>query len=137
MDLVKLDKVAPTTDEYDGMRGLDLLIEMAFATAEEAGWEKDPATGQPKPYNFAEKIALTHSELSEALEGDRKDLWDEKLPYRKAVEVELADACIRIFDIAHRNKLDLAAAIIEKNRFNRLRPDHKIANRAKAGGKRY
>lgn len=32
--------------------------------------------------------------------------------------------------------LDLSGAIIEKNRFNRERADHKLENRA-AGGKKY
>jgi hypothetical protein len=40
------------------------------------------------------------SELSEALEGHRKDLMDDKLPHRKMVEVELVDFLIRAFDMA-------------------------------------
>ncbi len=34
------------------------------------------------------------------MEGERKDLMDDKLPHRKMAEVELADALIRIFDYA-------------------------------------
>lgn len=45
------------------------------------------------------KYALVHSELSEALEGARKDLMDDKLPHRKMLEVELADTAIRFFDL--------------------------------------
>ena len=44
----------------------------------------------------AEKLALIHSEISEAMEGARKNLMDDKLPHRKMIEVELADALIRI-----------------------------------------
>lgn len=41
-------------------------------------------------------IALMHSELSEAVEGIRKDLQDDKLPHRKSEEVELADCLERM-----------------------------------------
>ena len=45
------------------------------------------------------KFVLVISELMEALEGDRKNLMDDKLPHRKMLEVELADALIRMLDI--------------------------------------
>lgn len=62
-------------------------------------WWVDIHTGEPLKRNFGELIALCHSELSEALEGHRKDLMDDKLPHRKMAEVELVDCAIRIFDI--------------------------------------
>lgn len=83
----------------------------------------------------AEKIALIHSEVSEALEGIRKDAQDQHLPHRKSVEVELADAVIRIADLAGALGLDLGAAIAEKMAYNAQRTDHKPENRAAAGGK--
>lgn len=46
------------------------------------------------------KLCLTHSELSEALEGHRKGLMDDKLTHQPMLEVELADAVIRIADLA-------------------------------------
>jgi hypothetical protein len=52
---------------------------------------------KPIERNFGELIALCHSELSEALEGHRKTLQDDKLPHRKMAEVELVDCMIRIF----------------------------------------
>lgn len=70
----------------------------------------------------AELIALMHSELSEALEADRKDLMDDKLPHRKGFEVELADLVIRVFDTAGARELDLAGAIKEKLIYNTIRP---------------
>ncbi len=85
----------------------------------------------------AEKLALVHSEVTEALEGARKNLMDDKLPHRKMIEVELADAVIRIFDLAGALDLDLAGAIKEKREFNQIRPDHKIENRMKDNGKAY
>ncbi len=82
------------------------------------------------------KIALIHSEISEALEGFRKDKWDEHLPLRKNAEVELADAMIRIMDLAGACGFDLANAIDEKLEYNRNRADHKRENRVKADGKK-
>ena len=82
-----------------------------------------------------EKIALCHSELSEGTEGVRKNLMDDKLPHRKMVEVEFADAIIRILDLADVLELDVGGAIEEKRAFNKIRPDHKIENRQKENGK--
>lgn len=85
----------------------------------------------------AQKLCLSHSELSEAMEGHRKGLMDDKLPHRKMIEVELADAAIRIFDLAGALGLDLGAAIDEKLKFNQQRPDHKPEAREAEGGKSY
>ena len=85
----------------------------------------------------AEKLCLIHSEVSEAMEGSRKNLMDDKLPHRKMLEVELADAVIRILDLCGALNLDLDGAIAEKRKYNKTRPDHQIENRTKAGGKAY
>lgn len=85
----------------------------------------------------SQKLCLSHSEISEAMEGHRKGLMDDKLPHRPMIEVELADAVIRIADLAGALGLDLGGAIAEKMAFNRVRPDHKPENRQAAGGKAY
>ena len=125
------------TDEelaaYTGLLGAQAL---AHKTATDAGWYRNPQTGEPIDRNFGEVVALMHSELSEALEADRKGLKDDKLPHRDGREVEFADCIIRILDTAAALGLDVAGAVIEKNRFNRQRADHKLAARA-AGGKKY
>jgi NTP pyrophosphatase (non-canonical NTP hydrolase) len=87
--------------------------------------------------NEPEMLCLIHSEISEALEGIRKDLKDDHLPERPMVEVELADAVIRIFDYAGYKNMDLAGAVLDKMEYNRKRADHKIENRAKEGGKKF
>lgn len=118
-------------------------MEMAVAETQEfchllatrSGWwvNVDPAD----PLVFATKLALVHSEVSEALEGGRKDTMDSHLPHRKTVEVELADTIIRIFDLAGAMKLDVAGAIMEKLAYNQQRADHKLENRAVEGGKKF
>lgn len=118
---------------YDG---INAAMHLAHRTATNAGWYTDPATGQPVERNFGEVVALMHSELSEALEHHRKSTMDDKLPHRSGIEVEFADCIIRILDTAAAMKLDVAGAIIEKNRFNRERADHKLEAR-RAGGKKY
>jgi NTP pyrophosphatase (non-canonical NTP hydrolase) len=82
-------------------------------------------------------IALCHSELSEALEGFRKNLMDKHLPERKQAEVELADCVIRIFDFAQKHGFDIASALSEKSEYNQVREDHKLENREKDGGKAF
>lgn len=68
------------------------------------------------------RIALIHSELSEMVEGIRKDAMDDKLPHRKQEEVELADTLIRMEDYAGTYGLDLGGARMEKEAYNFTRP---------------
>jgi hypothetical protein len=126
-----------TPDEIEAYSGLRTAQTLAHKTATDAGWYHDPATGDPIVRNFGEVIALMHSELSEALEAHRKSLMDDKLPHRTGVEVELADCIIRILDTSAALGLDVPGALIEKNRYNMVRADHKLENRSAAGGKKY
>jgi hypothetical protein len=102
------------------------------------------------PFVLATKIALIHSEVSEGLEGLRKNLMDDKLIHRSALETEMADNLIRTFDIggaverartlgvvAIKAPFDLQAAVGEKMSFNAVRPDHKVAARRAVGGKAF
>lgn len=82
-------------------------------------------------------LCLVHSEISEAMEGARKNLMDDHLPHRSMLEVELADAMIRIMDIAEHEGLDLAGAIVEKVEYNRSRADHQPGARAETYGKKF
>jgi hypothetical protein len=126
-----------TPVEREAFEGLLQAQALAHATAQAAGWYVNPETLLPIQRNFGEVIALMHSELSEALEGHRKGLKDKHLPHRPQVEVELADCILRILDTAEALGLDVPGACIEKNRYNQIRPDHKLAARAAADGKKY
>lgn len=136
-------------DKFDAVREAGNLIQSeSHGAAFAAGWWHDLATGQDhrdecvQRTRFgkalaAEKLALIHSEISEAMEAHRKGLRDDKLTHRMGIEVELADAVIRIGDLAGALGLDLGGAIAEKMQYNASREDHKPENRIKQGGKSY
>lgn len=100
-------------------------------------WWISIETGQPIDRNKGELLALIHSEISECLEGVRKNLMDDKLPHRKMEEVELVDALIRIFDYAGAFGLNLEDAYQEKMAYNAARADHKAENRRAENGKKF
>lgn len=117
------------------MATIDQLIKRAHETAKSKGFHDDP---QP----FAVYLALIHSEVSEALEADRKnerfnpntcDLeilaersdadFKEKFEkkVKNTVEDELADIVIRVFDLAGLMGVDLESHIKAKLRYNATR----------------
>lgn len=117
-----------------------VLVDYCHGASKAAGWWNDLETGAPlidRPHVVGEKLMLIVSEVAEAMEGHRKNLADDKLPRRPMIEVELADAVIRIADLAGALGLDLGRAIAEKLEYNRNRPDHKPENRRGENGKKY
>lgn len=136
---MKIDFSTLTQEQVEeiALNGLEAAQYLSHKTATDAGWYTDLDTGEKKERNFGEVVALMHSELSEVLEADRKGLMDEKLPHRDGREVEFADCLIRIFDTAGALGLDVSGALIEKNRYNQTRADHKLKNRGSTGGKKY
>jgi hypothetical protein len=131
------------------MWGKDLIVmcsrvleHACYDAAKQSGWHNDLKTGeeftiQEQFDKFPVRIALMHSELSEALEGHRSNKIDDKLPNRRMLTVELADAVIRIFDCAGAMQLDLPSVIAEKLEYNLQRADHKPEARLQPSGKKY
>lgn len=120
---------------------VNALVELLHGASVRAGWWHENGVhlleGPAAKMVVGTKLCLVHSEVSEAMEGHRKGLNDDKLPHRPMAEVELADAVIRICDLAGALGFDLGGAIVEKAAFNAIRPDHKPEARAAAGGKAY
>ncbi len=102
-------------------------------------WWQDPVTKLPIKRNKGELIALMHSELSEALEGERKSLMDDKLPQYPMAVVELIDEFIRKMDYleAFYPNIDLQEVFEAKMLYNANREDHKHEARLVAGGKQF
>lgn len=72
------------------------LAKRIYAQNVRVGWWDDPDRC------ILTTLMLVCSEISEAMEGVRKDLDDDKLPHRKMAEVELADTATRILDLLGR-----------------------------------
>lgn len=123
------------------LQALAVAGNIVASTAHDAsalgGWWACPRTGASLlgKKNVPELLCLIHSEVSEAMEGYRKGLMDDKLPHRSMIEVELADAVLRIGDLAAALGLDLGGAMAEKVAYNLIRLDHKLEQRLAAGGK--
>ncbi|MCB9500267.1 MAG: hypothetical protein H6690_03350 [Erysipelotrichaceae bacterium] len=102
---------------------------------EKGFWDKE---------NVAEKLMLIVSELSEAMEADRKNkfmasnAWSNMDAYNNSsnnswmtafeanikdtFEDELADTFIRLLDLAERKGVDLEKHVQAKHKYNKLRP---------------
>lgn len=111
------------------------LATLCNGLSNDAGWWKGEE--QPDLKSVCLKLLLIHSEISEAMEGLRKNSNDDHLPHRKMFEVELADAIIRIFDLAGQLDLDLGGAMVEKLIYNQNRKDHKKEARESDNGKKF
>ena len=103
------------------------LTSIAHDLAYRAGWW----THLPSGTDLRELIRNPENEMQKLLANA---LVSQKLAL---VHSELADAVIRIADLAGALKLDLGAAIAQKLKFNANRPDHKPENRMAEGGKSY
>jgi hypothetical protein len=108
----------------------DLALDIHANAMEKGFWEED---------RISEKLMLIVSELSEALEADRHNnhykgiikmvLLEEKELFnhifertvKDTFEDELADAFIRILDLATHHHIDIMSHVIAKHRYNKTR----------------
>lgn len=118
--------VPPTEQEItenDFLSSWKIFAIGLYAKGKASGFYDTPHT-DPR-FNHEQKLILMVSEIIEGLEGTRGAPWpgipDDKLPHRPMLEVELADAVIRIMNYASHCGLNVADAIVEKARFNATR----------------
>lgn len=117
------DAYALKQSRHQFFHTLEPVLVPLFAQLQSAIMSHNADQGFWESENTGEKIALMHSELSEALEADRKNITsDDKIPDFTGVEAELADTIIRIFDFAGYHQLRLAEALVAKMRVNLERP---------------
>jgi NTP pyrophosphatase (non-canonical NTP hydrolase) len=91
-----------------------------------------------QPHNgYYKAVSQIHGHISQAMEGHRKGLPHKTIRNRSQLEVGLAKVCLSILQLAGMLGCDVWAAIEEKMAFNAVRPDHKIENRLKDGGKKF
>ena len=106
------------------VKTLSDLVRDAHNNAVDKGFYED---APPKDFaNVAAKLALVHSEVSEALEELRRyhnlnETYADGAGKPEGFPVELADACIRIFDLCGWLGVDLEAAVVRKMEFNATR----------------
>lgn len=102
------------------MTNLNELAKHVHLTARQHGFYESNESN-----SVATKIALIHSEASEALEAYRRDemaIVHELDMKPEGFPIELADIIIRVCDLAAWQGIDLDAAVAEKAAFNECRP---------------
>ncbi len=115
------------------MKGINELVKEVHQNAKDKGFHEGEK-------NIGEMLALIHSEVSEALEADRKGKyntygmlsmngWVQNKNFKEAFEKstkdtfedELADIIIRVMDLAGMKGIDLEQHITAKMRYNSMR----------------
>lgn len=126
------------------MRNLTLnqLVHFAHKTATEHGFWDDVEPGKANDKDIVERLALVGCEVAEAVESLRTDptcrtedenggvvqllaagqLPDKTSGKPEGLAFELADVCIRVFDLCGELNIDLDGAVALKMRHNETRP---------------
>lgn len=128
----EVDRLNPSyniVEELAIIGALKMLQKRSHALAQQKGFYEEPRT-------IGDAIALIHSECSEALDEFRDSTSVEDLlhvRYREdgkpeGFSIELADAVIRLGDLAESLGIDLGAMIVLKHAWNETRP-HRHGNK--------
>jgi len=102
-------------DQKEAVTIDDWQFEVHMVAIDHGWWGKNP--------NIPEKLALINSEVSEALEDYREDNMELSYDGEKPVGfgIELADAAIRILDLAEYLNISIDDMIRIKNNYNKTR----------------
>lgn len=130
IDLKKLEEPFKYRISEQEIKALESIMRKCYGQSKAMGWHS-------KPRSDGDRIALMHSELSEALEYCRKGGKDDHLPQYDGQIVEYADCIIRILDTCGLHDYNVAQALADKLAYNRTRADHQPENREKEGGKKF
>lgn len=79
--------------------------------------------------SFPEKLMIIVGYISYAVEGNRKRDIIKR-------DISMAKAMVAVYVLSKITAMDLRGAVAEKMAFNKVRPDHKLENRMKEGGKK-
>lgn len=126
------------------VQGLREVAALCHGQACEKGWWRATGVNAISTDEVLAKLALIHSEVSEALEVARDPKvplnvnWEEGRvtgpesppPKPEGFGVELADVVIRVFDLAGALGIDIAKCIETKHAFNATRPHRHGGKRA-------
>ena len=129
----RLKHIMPQGNFIHHHHDLDSAAMICHLVAVSRNWWHE-ADGTPKKRNIGEMIALIHSEVSEALEGARRDLPSDHIPGSLFGE-EMGDVFIRVGDLAYATGVDMAWTTFTKLSFNFVREDHSLESRNSPGGK--
>lgn len=121
-----IDDLIKYKDQLPVVAALNLLTEACFSNSVDKGFYDDFPPNDNEQAQLAYKsmkIALMHSELSEALEALRKPGGvDKHCPEFPNLDIELADVLIRVFDFCGANDINIGAAVFNKMAANAARP---------------